>query len=406
MTTARPPHRRAFLATTAASLAASTSALSSARASFAPNDTIGIGLIGVGGRMSAHLAELLQVGSARNVRIAAVCDVWRPARERAADRVAAKHGEAPKTFSRYADLLAAPGVDAVIIATPDFAHGTILCAALEAGKDVYIEKPMTIDLDSANRALDLARAKDLVVQAGTQRRSEGAFRAATKAVSTGALGQISRVSAGNHFNQPRWMQKADDVKPSDVDWVAFNLGREGVPFNPMLLKCWQLYKATSNGLPGLWMTHFADAVHMMTGCGYPTAASAGGGIYVWKDGREHADTFHALVEYPEDFLFDWAMSLGNTAGNHFSLHGTKGTLDVNAGTITAEAPGAKPTRFERQPSESHLENWLECLRSRAKPNADIAMGHQHVVATVMCAEALAKGRRMAYDAASRTIKPA
>jgi predicted dehydrogenase len=400
--TDRPPHRRAFLATTAASFAASAS-IASARAA---NETIGIGLIGVGSRMSAHLAELLLVGSARNVRIAAVCDVWRPARERAAAVVALKQGAAPKTFSRHADLLAAPGVDAVIIAIPDFAHGTILCAALDAGKDVYIEKPMTIDLDSANRALDLARAKDRVVQAGTQRRSEGAFRAATKAVATGALGQISRVSAGNHFNQPRWMRPADDVKPADVDWTAFNLGREGVPFNPMLLKCWQLYKATSNGLPGLWMTHFADAVHMMTGCGYPTAASAAGGIYVWKDGREHADTFHALVEYPEDFLFDWAMSLGNTAGNHFTLHGTKGTLDVNAGTITAEDPGSKPTRYERQPSESHLENWLECLRTRAKPNADIAMGHQHVVATVLCAESLASGRRMAYDAASRTIKPA
>jgi len=200
-----------------------------------------------------------------------------------------------------------PDLDAVVIATPDYSHGPILVAALKAGKDVYIEKPMTIDLPSANAALDLARAQNRVVQAGTQRRSEGRFLGAAKLVANRTLGTLSRVTAAVNFNQARWARSTVDCREAEVDWEAFqeHLPRR-VPFDAKLLRQWQLYRATSNGLPGLWMTHYADAVHLVTGAKHPSRAVALGGTYIWKDGREHTDTFHAVVEYPEGFLLTGA----------------------------------------------------------------------------------------------------
>ncbi len=368
------------------------------------NDTIGIGFIGVGSRASAHLAEMLEVASRHNVRIAGVCDVWKKATEAASAQVAKVTSAAPFACSRYQELLARADVDAVVIATPDFSHGTILNAALAAGKDVYIEKPMTIDLDSANRALDQARAGRRIVQAGTQRRSDGHFLAGAAAIASGALGKISRVSAQVNFNEPRWIRDTSDCLATDVDWPAYLLDLPDRPFDPRLLRQWQLFKATSNGMPGLWMTHYADSVHMLTGATYPKSATAAGGIYVWNDGREHADTFHALIEYPDGFLFDWGMGLGNAAGQFYNVCGTQATLDAERWTITREKTrGAQPQRIEPEASTSHLENWLVCLRSREQPNASIEAGHQHVVATVMAAKAFETGRRVSYDAESRSM---
>ena len=180
-------------------------------------------------------------GESQNVQITAVCDVWRKATQAAAEKLAAKLGHEPRQFTRFGDLLEQRDVDAVVIATPDFSHGTILNAALKAGKDVYVEKPMTIDLASARQGLDLARAGVRVVQAGTQRRSDGHFRAAAKYIATGELGQISRVSAAVGFNEPRCRSVADLVE-ADVDWPAYLLNLPPRPFDAKLLRCWQLYR--------------------------------------------------------------------------------------------------------------------------------------------------------------------
>ena len=403
--------RRDFLKQTSVSAAALATStwISRAQSGARANGRISIGMIGVGDRASSHVHELLALTEKQNVAITAVCDVWKKNREAAAATVARSCGREPRQFTRFNELLAWRDVDAVVIATPDFSHAPILIAAIEAGKDVYIEKPMTIDIAAANKALDLACANRRVVQAGTQRRSDGHFIAAAKCVGTGALGKLNRISAAMNVNQTRWMRRVDDCREADVDWEAFTLGTLKRSFDPRLLRCWQLFRDTSNGMPGLWMTHYADAVHMLTNAKYPSSAVSLGGNYVWKDGREHADTFHTLLEYPEGFLFDWSMGLGNSAGVHFTLHGTKGTLDAEKWTCSNDgAADAKPadialTKISPERSVSHIENWLECLRSRARPNADIEFGHQHVVATVMAAVALETGRRQKWDPAKREL---
>ncbi|MEK7684242.1 MAG: Gfo/Idh/MocA family oxidoreductase [Verrucomicrobiota bacterium] len=401
-------NRRTFLKYTSASATAlAASALPGQQAAGA-NERISIGLIGVGGRGSALMGEIFAAAKKQNVQITAVCDVWQKNRRAAVSQIKEKLGHDAREFSRFGELLALKDIDAVTIATPDFSHGPILVAALESGKDVYVEKPMTIDLASANRAFDLARAKNRVVQAGTQRRSDGHHIGAAKLLATGVLGQINRVSAAMYFNQARWAVNYADCQETDVDWEAFLLHLPKRPFDAKLLRRWQLYRDCTNGLAGLWMTHYADAVHLLTGAKYPASAAAHGGIYVWKDGREHTDTFHALLDYPEGFLFDWGMGLGNSAGVHFGVHGTKGTLDVEAWTLSSEGgagPKIETVKVQPEAGIGHIENWLQCLRSRRRPNADIQFGHQHAVATIMAATALETGRRQKWDPVKREIVP-
>jgi predicted dehydrogenase len=290
-----------------------------------------------------------------------------------------------------------------------------MIAALKAGKDVYVEKPMSIELAGANEALDLARANKRVVQAGTQYRSNGGYRATSKVLATGILGHISRVTAEANFNHARWARGYGDCKEADVDWDAYLLDLPKRPFDARLLRRWHLYRECTNGLSGLWMSHYVDAVHLMTGATYPRSAVAHGDTFVWKDGREHSDTFHALIEYPEGFLFSWGMGLANAAGTRFTVHGTRGTLDVgtnhvdpNRLIISADGGTGEPKletqKIQREPGESHMANWIECIRSRERPNADIAFGHQHAVATILAAEALHTGKRQIYDPEKREIR--
>jgi predicted dehydrogenase len=188
-------NRREFIAETAV-IGAGTFAAAhlAAAAPQGANDRLSIGLIGVGGRGSAHLKQLRSLSQECNVAVTAVCDVWQPNLDQAAAAIKKEWGKEPRKGTRFGDLLALKDVDGVVIATPDFAHAPILLAALQAGKDVYVEKPMSIDLDLANQALDLARSSQRVVQAGTQHRSEGPYLAAAKVAASGVLGQISRVT--------------------------------------------------------------------------------------------------------------------------------------------------------------------------------------------------------------------
>ncbi|HPD31792.1 MAG TPA: Gfo/Idh/MocA family oxidoreductase [Phycisphaerae bacterium] len=394
-------------ATRGTGLAAGASAAKSRR--IGPNDRVSIGIIGCGGRGSQLMQDIHDVAKDRNAEITAVCDVWKVNLNVAAAKVKEWFGKQPRASTRFGDILALDDVDAVVIATPDFGHTPIMIEALKAGKDVYVEKPMSMEIAEANQALDLARKHERVVQVGTQRRSEGRFKGAAKEFSTGILGKLNRISAAMNVNHPRWARSYADCKQSDVDWDAFLFNRPKRPFDPSLLRQWHFYKLCTNGLSGLWMAHYSDSVHMVTGAKYPTSAVAHGGIYVWKDGREHTDTFHALLDYPEGFLMSWGMGLANSHGVHFDLCGTEATMDLEKWVVSGEGgAGVKkmPARpLQAEPSESHMGNWIDCIRSRKRPNADIEYGHQHAVATIMAAAALETGRRHVYDPVRREMRP-
>jgi len=408
--------RRQFLAAASIATAATATVHADDQPTQSANEQLQIGMIGVGGRGTAHMKHISSLAKKHNVTITAVCDVWRVNLDRAAGLVKQWFGHDPKKFTRFEELLELKDIDAVVISTPDFSHTPIMIAAMKAGKDVYVEKPMSITIEEANAALDLARKTGRVVQVGTQYRSHGGYRAAAKELATGILGHISRVTAAANFNHARWARRYDDCKKKDVDWPAYLFNRPMRPFDPRLLRCWHLFREFTNGLAGLWMSHYVDIVHLLTSSSYPRSAVSHGGVYVWKDGREHTDTFHTLIDYPEGFLFSWSMGLANSAGTFFAIYGTEGTLEVgtaymNPNKLLVTPKGGlkdskvKEHKIQPEPSIDHMANWLECIRSREKPTADILYGHQHSVAGILAATALDTGCRQCYDPEKRTISP-
>lgn len=377
------------------------------------NDRIGIAVIGAGGRGTAHLRHYVRWKDL-NIAVTGVCDVYRPNRDKAAQFAAQNFGVQPRTATDYHEALSWKEADAVLIATPDFGHSPILKAAVEAGKDAYVEKPFGVTFEDAKQAYLAVKKSDRVVQVGTQRRSDPLFAAAARAARSGAVGKITRVEMAVHFQQPRWRRPNEAVKPEDVDWKAFQMGRFDRGFDPRLLREWQLFEETTNGLPGLWMSHYIDLVPWFMDDPYPAAAVSAGGVFLWKDGRKTSDVFYTLLEYPKEFITTWAMSLTNSQGARSLWCGTRGTIDCERWTVSgagSEQKDAVPSETKLEPAEpvtpdptvAHVRNWIECMRSRKAPAADVQAGFSHAVAGIMSAEALRQKRRVRFDAGRLAI---
>jgi len=365
----------------------------------AANDRVSLGLIGAGGRGQYLLRELEKCSHAA---VTSICDVYRPNRERAVEMAAKVWKTSPRQTVDYRELLGWSGIDAVVIATPDFGHSRILEHAVEAGKDAYCEKPMGVDFAEAKSAYLAVRRSGRVVQIGTQRRSEGPYVAAARLVASGLLGQITRVDMSVNFQEPRWRRDHSHVRESDVAWKEFLLHRPPRSFDARRLREWQLFRDYTNGIAGLWMCHYIDQVHWFLDDPYPAGAVANGGVYLWEDGRETSDVFHALLDYPKGFLVSFAMSLTNGAGNRNLWLGTRGTLDMER-FVSSGAGSTRPDRIERETKiepeavSSHMQNFIDCVRSRSTPRAPIQAGFSHATACCMAAQALQTGRKMHFD---------
>jgi predicted dehydrogenase len=205
-----------------------------------------------------------------------------------------------------------------------------------------------------------------------------------------------------NFHQPRWRRDHGHVTEKDVAWKQFLFNRPYREFEARRLREWQLFRDYTNGIAGLWMCHYIDQVHWFLDDPYPAGAVANGGVFLWKDGRETSDVFHALLNYSKGFLVSFAMSLTNEAGNRNLWLGTRGTLNADTFRISGEGSKGpdrleKEIRIEPKPTTSHMQNFLECVRSRQTPRADIQAGFSHAVACCMAAQALDTGRRIGFD---------
>ncbi len=406
--------RREFLKTTAGA-AATLSALGHVRAAGA-NERISIGLIGCGSRMRGSIMPSInRYSGAANVEITAVCDPWRTAREEAAGMCADWFGRAPRQYSSYKQLLDEGEVDAVAIASCDHLHTTHLKAAAEAGKDAYCEKPLAKDFEALKAAYDAVKANGIVVQAGTQVRSFNSMAGARAFFGTGKLGKISRIEQCRNAARPYWYGYIRDVKEEDVDWAEFLADRPMRPFDPVTYSGWYGYREFSDGpTPGLG-SHFIDLVHFITGAKFPRSAVSMSGTYVWKDEHNFDAPDHVQVmwEYPEDFLVHYSTNFGNGSGSTFNIFGDKGVMDLQDWSNIyvsgegAHAPGEiekERMRIDDIEGPDHIENWLQCLRSREAPNADIEAGYQHAVACLMAVIASDTGKRQIYDPEKRIIR--
>ncbi|HLN00738.1 MAG TPA: Gfo/Idh/MocA family oxidoreductase [Bryobacteraceae bacterium] len=426
--------RRTFLNRTAAAIAGagmlSSPALSYSRIKGA-NDRIMLGQIGIGGRGSELAWIVSRLKDKYNVEMASVCDLWKVNREKAAARAESVYGRAPRSFQNMEELLAQKDIDAVIVATADFQHAPILRVVAEAGKDAYCEKPMANDLAEAKAARDAVLSRDLIVQIGSQHRSEPYQIATKQLIDTGALGEVSKVEVVWNYHGPRWRgrREVSQIREEDTNWRKWLLNKPYRPFDPRAYFEFRLYKDFSSGIADQWLSHASDLVHYFMDDNFPKSVVAHGGVFAWPDGRENPDTFQALMEYPKGFLFSYSTSFGNDCDSFSRIMGKKATL-VNIGGEGSprwkcvEEKGTyednpfvkREEKYVMLPGDSklaptfmgdedlsHMTNWFECLRSHKTPNASVKNGFAHSVAVIMAARAYREDRKLYWDPKAEQI---
>ncbi|HXE81547.1 MAG TPA: Gfo/Idh/MocA family oxidoreductase [Vicinamibacterales bacterium] len=400
--------RREFLASGVGVAAAALSSSSTLRAQGA-NDRIGLAIIGCGVRGPYLLEQALKAAPGQ-IQVVALCDVWSVARERLAAQVVEKLGQKPRLVSRHQDVMTMPDVDGVIIATPDFAHCPQLIDAVRAGKDAFVEKPLTTRLEDAVAALDAVEKSDRIVQVGTQRRSLADFRFAADYVKSGALGKICKVETAWNRNVASWNRPVDMVRREDVDWEQYLMYLPRREFDPVRYRRWQWFHDYTTGLVGLLGSHMLDVANWFMDDPFPTSAVALGGIKTWKDGREISDTAEYVFEYPKDWICTFSSRLGSGPEEDYEIFfGNERKLDsrdwVSRPANHVRPPDAKDIKLEVPPQveHGHVGNWLECMRTRRQPNAPIQAGFAHAVACCLGREAERTGRKMQYDPVNRRI---
>lgn len=379
------------------------------------NETIRLAVIGVGGIGQAMIRNIMNLPDTMNISLVAACDVWQRALQNV-NRIARENGydtSDVELTDDYRRILDRDDVDAVLVATPDFSHFQIASDTISAGKDMYLEKPMTYTMQEAADLRDMVNASDRVVQIGTMHASEPGYHAAADIIASGILGKISRVEIARNFNQQRWLLPFNDVRESEVNWELFLTGLSDRPFNARLLRQWKLFRDTCNGVAGIFLPHFISVLHIMMDVAHPVSAVSHGGVFVWDDGRENPDTFYTLLEYPEGFIVNFTMGLGNSAGEHFAIYGTEGTLDVLGWSVTpnggneqssvtrqrilgygTQVEGANPNSINLH--AEHLVNWLDCVRTRSTPRSPVETGYNHMVASTLATDAYWSGQKTVF----------
>jgi predicted dehydrogenase len=435
MNNSLPINRREFLEQSAAVLASG--ALTSTALSYSrilgANDRISLGHVGIGNRGRDLDLIASKLKSSHNVEMTAVCDLWKVNREKAAATNSGYYGRPPRTVESVDELLAMKDVDGVLISTPEHSHSPILKTAAEAGKDAYVEKPMGNVLAEAKAARDAVLQARTIVQVGTQHRSEPYQQAAQKIARGGALGDVSKVEIEWNYHGPRWRGRPEvkQIRQEDTDWGKWLLTKPARPFDPQLYFEFRLYKEFSSGIPDQWMSHAIDLVHWFMDDNYPASVMSHGGVFAWHDGRENADTFQTLLEYPKGFLVSYSTSFGNDAPSFTRYMGKKATL-INIGgegsprfqlieekgtheddsdvdrkrkSTYILLPGEKdvpPMGIDDLTTE-HMANWFESMRSRQQPHCTVSEGFAHSVACMMAAESYWSGRKIFWDTKTETF---
>ncbi|OLE48443.1 MAG: hypothetical protein AUG46_03490 [Acidobacteria bacterium 13_1_20CM_3_58_11] len=429
-------NRREFLhkgAVVAAGGAAwSSTALSYTRIAGA-NDRISLGHIGVGNRGSELDGIVASLKDQKNVEMTAVCDLWTHNVERAMAANQQFYGKAPRALRHPQELLALKDVDAVLISTPEHSHSPLLKMSAGAGKDTYCEKPMGNVLEEVKAARDAVLLKNLIVQIGTQHRSERYQIAVRDLVRSKVLGEATKYEIEWNYHGPRWRGRPEVkmIREQDTDWQTWLMGKPSRPFDPQLYFEFRLYKDFSSGIPDQWMSHGIDLCHFFLDERYPASVVANGGVFAWHDGRENPDTFQALFTYSSGLLVSYATSFGNDAPSFTRIMGKNATLINHGGEgsprwqmveekgnheddpavdsrravkdVTLGDDKSLPPTFIGDEDPSHMTNWLDCLRSRKQPNATVHHGYAHSVACIMAAQSYWSGKKLYWDPRAEAI---
>jgi predicted dehydrogenase len=362
------------------------------------NDRIRIGVIGTGGRARGLMNTLTKL---TGNQLVAVCDVYEPSRLQGA-KIA---GPTAVQVTDYRRILDDKTIDAVLIGTPDHWHATMTLAAVAAGKDVYVEKPISHAIAEGVQMVKAVEASKQIVQTGTQQRSWDHWIQGRQMVREGMLGQIS-------FAQTYWYQHPRvgnyaQVNLEQLDWKAWLGSAPDQPFRPE--------RFCGGGITDL-MTHWIDVVHWYMDVEAPTTASAIGRndhITLW----ETPDTTAVTLEFAKPFLASYLGTfLSRVDDGGLEFRGDRGTLKIDRARLAFyrdAAPYASGTltpepdllvRSSGDGTRSHLQNWLDCMRSRATPNADIRIGHAAARTSHIANAALRAKRPVRWDATQERIE--
>jgi predicted dehydrogenase len=375
--------RRDFLRTGAAAL---TTSLFSGSVKGA-NDKVNVAFIGVGTMGSGNLGYASKVP---DVKVVAVCDVYQTNLEKAQAK-ARQLGHEPKAVKDFREILADKSIDAVCIASPDHWHAYITVEACKAGKDVYVEKPACVYVDEGVKMVAAARKYNRVVQAGTMQRSGAFFKQAREIVKSGKLGEITfcRTWQASATKKEGQGNPPDEKAPAGLDWDLwlgpaserpFNTNRWGI--SPNRWSTFRYFWDYAGGAMTDWGVHLLDIVHFAMDDVMPVSVSAQGGKFFVQDNLETPDTMLATFHYP-GFVGSYESRTCNAfpmydAGYGTSFHGTEGTLMVNRGgyKLWKAGQGAGNPVEEKDKSLAdmnvpHWKNFLECIRTRQKPQSDI-----------------------------------
>lgn len=410
-----------------------------------PSNRITVGVIGSGARAQELMTDSMRIAG---VEIVAVCDAYTGRAERARART---NGRA--TIHRtYRELLDRKDIDAVIVGTPDHWHRTMVVDALNAGKDVYVEKPMTYAIDEGPEIVRAVRQTKRVLQVGSQGISSETARKARELVKSGRLGQITMVRASNNRNTAggAWIYPIPpDASPATVDWDQFLGPAPKRPFSLERFFRWRCYWDYSGGIATDLFVHLLTSLHYILDAKMPRAVTATGELYRWKESREVPDTLNAMLVYPEGFTMNLSATFNNEfdSGQGLQILGTEGTLVVGGGALTFTAertsddnrwvvaswpqelekeyyanpkvqalespatwvPQVKETREIWQETGhgstvSHLANFFDAIRTRQQPSEDATVGHRAAAAAHLVNLSVRQQRTLEWDPTRDRVK--
>ncbi|WP_321473542.1 Gfo/Idh/MocA family oxidoreductase [uncultured Paludibaculum sp.] len=392
-------NRRSFV------LSAGTAAASSA--AIGANDRVRAGIIGSGGRGRLLTAEFKEVGA----EMAAVCDVYQPNLE--AGLKAANTGA--KSFSDYRRMLEDKSLDAVVVATPDHWHARMVIDAVNAGKDVYVEKPMCHKIEEGLEMVEVVRRTKRVVQVGMQRRSSPLFIAARDVANSGVLGEVRLVTSW-------WLNRQDGLSSATLkgplDWKQWLGTAPQLEMSSQRFFNWYYYWDYSGGLLIGQAAHVVDAIQWFMNSTHPVAVTCSGGR-VNLPGAEIPETASIIIEYPENYMATFtlgykAMRYPTSLDQMKQFHGSKARLDVGREGFRLfpeqTGPELKAVKEDIQPgsfgpaTRQHIRNFLECTKSRKDPNAPVEAGLATAIVLCMTLDSLRSGRRLRWNAETRRVE--
>jgi predicted dehydrogenase len=398
------------------------------------NDRVRVGVVGFSDRhKDAHIPSFLKLGKELNFDIIAVSDIWKKRREEGQAFLKSAFGHDITACVNNDALYNIKEVDAVMISTADFQHAYHTIEAVKAGRDTYTEKPLAESMEDNRNVLKAVKESGKIVQIGSQRRSGANYWAARDFIQSGKFGPIVMVELTWNVNQPgRWRRPAlvDQLKEEDTDWKRYLINRPYEPFNARHYLEFRLFWPYSSGIPGQWMSHQIDTVHWFSGLPHPRSVAVNGGNYVWKDGRKNADTMTAVFDYgplndpSTGFQVIFTSRQTNAAGDVKEIYYSNGgTMNLDTNKISSE--GGLTDKYAKamamQPNllpelslndlkvsteastggdaltESHVRNWMECVRSRKQPNAPIEAGYNHAIAVIMTNAAYRTGEKVTFN---------